>query len=254
MAETLSLGGGRLFIRRYQDDNSLGVKRYFGKTDNIILSTKTDYVEHENTESKFATTDFKAIKKKSASIKFTTSEITADMMALALSGNTVVTDVAAGTVSAETHTASEVVGGAYVTLAYNLVSDVVVHYDDGGSDTVAVEGTDYNVDTAEDGLLYIITGGAIDGKDITVDYSYQATTISQIEALVKNSVLAELQFYNNPQVGNKIFYRFYKVQLQQDGDIKMKDTDNFVVISFSGEVLNTGNSENPFFETKFIGA
>jgi hypothetical protein len=255
MAETLNLGGGKLYIRRYKDDGSLDVKRYFGKTDSITLTTKTDYIEHENTESKFATTDFKAVKKKSATLKFTTSEITADMLALALNGSKAETVVDAGSVTAEEHPASEVVGGAYVTLGHNLVSNVVVKYTDGsGNEQTAVEGTDYKVDTAENGMLYIIEGGAIDGKDIKVDYDYAGVTIAKIEALVKNAVLAELQFYNEPQVGDKIFYRFYKVQLQQEGDIALKSADKFITITFNGEVLNTGNDETPFFETKVIRA
>jgi hypothetical protein len=254
MAETLNMGGGKLFIRRFKDDGSKDVKRYFGKTDSITLSTKTDYIEHEDTEGKFATTDFKAVKKKTASLKFKTGEITADMMALALSGEAVTTDVVSGSVSGEAHGADEVVGGAYVTLANHLVSNVEVHYDNGGTDTIAVEGTDYNIDTAENGMLYIIAGGAIDGKDITVNYDYAKATLSSVEALVKKAIVAELEFYSEPQVGQKLHYTFYKVQLEQDGDIALKSVDNFIEISFNGEVLNTGNLDAPFFKTELIKA
>ena len=248
MAETLNMGGGKLFIKRFQDDGSLDAKRYFGKTDSITLSTKTDYIEHKDTESKFATTDYKAVKEKTASLKFTTGEITGEMMALALSGDAVVTDVASGSVTAEAHGATESVGGAYVTLANHSVSNVVVDYD---TSTVAVEGTDYTVDTAN-GMLYVIAGGDIDGVDITVDYDYAGATLSVIEALVKKAIMAELQFYSDPQVGQKLHYTFYKVQLQQDGDIALKSTDNFVEISFNGEVLNTGNTDAPFFNAELI--
>jgi hypothetical protein len=254
MAETLNMGGGKLFTKLVKDDGSLDVKRYFGKTDSITLSTKTDYVEHKDTEGKYASTDYKAIKEKTASLKFTTGEISGEMMALALSGEAVTTDVASGSVSGEAHGASESVGGAYVTLANHLVSNVEVHYDNGGTDTIAVEGTDYNVDTAENGMLYIIAGGAIDGKDITVNYDYAKATLSSIEALVKKAVVAQLEFYSEPQVGQKLHYTFYKVQLQQDGDIALKSIDNFIEISFNGEVLNTGNADTPFFKTELIKA
>ena len=244
------IGGGKLFIRKYNDDGTLGLKHYFGLTDDLSYNIKLDYVEHKNTEAQFERTDFKAIKSKQATIKFKTTEITADMLALALAGTSADVSQAGGSVSGEAHSASEVVGGAYVDLANIKVSNVVVKYkDDNGDDQTAVEGTDYNVDY-DNGMLYIIAGGAIDGRDITVDYDFAKLDITAVEGLIKKQTLAQLEFYGDPQNGKKMIYTFYKVQLSASGDIKLKDTGNFVELSFEGEVLITDNQDNPYFNVK----
>jgi len=243
------IGGGKLFIRKYNEDGTLGLKHYFGLTDDLSYNIKLDYVEHKNTEAQFERTDFKAIKSKSASIKFKTTEITAEMLALALAGNSTDVSQAGGSVSDEEHGASEVVGGAYVDLANIKVSNVVVKYQDGDNTDTAVEGTDYNVDY-DNGMLYIIAGGAIDGKDIKVDYDFAKLDITAVEGLIKKQVLAQLEFYGDPQNGKKMIYKFYKVQLSASGDISLKDTSKFIELSFNGEVLATDNQDNPYFNVK----
>jgi len=244
------IGGGKLFIRKYNDDGTLGLKHYFGLTDDLTYNIKIDYVEHKNTEGQFEKTDFKAIKSKSASIKFKTSEITAEMLALALAGTSADVSQAGGSVSDEAHGASEVVGGAYVDLANIKVSNETVKYtDDNGDSQTAVKGVDYDIDY-DNGMLYIIPGGAIDGRDITVDYDFAEISITAVEGLIKKQTLAQLEFYGDPQNGKKMIYKFYKVQLVASGDIKLKDTTNFIELSFEGEVLATDNQDNPYFNVK----
>jgi len=251
--DDLLIGGGRLFIERYLDDGSLDKKRYFGLTDDLSFNSKIDYVEHTNTEEAEERIDFKAVKKKSATIKFKTSEITAEMLALALSGNT--TDLSVsndGSVTDETHTA--VMGDTYEDLEHYKITDgseAVKYTDDNGDEQTAVKGTDYEIDYKK-GTLFIVKGGAIDGKDIKVSYDYEKADITKIEALVKKMVTARLTFDNKPQNGADIRYTFHKVQLTSNGDIKLKDTGNFIEVSFDGEVLAVDNSENPYFEVIVI--
>ena len=250
MTDGLTLGGGKLYIERYNTDGSLTKKRYFGITDDITFNTKIDYVEHKNTEESEERIDFKGIKSKSASLKFTTSQITPEMLALALAGNSNDISQGSGSVSDEEHDAVE--GGTFVDLAKYKVSNVVVKYKDGDDDKTAVEGTDYRVDYSK-GMLEIIAGGAIDGKDIKVDYDYAKTTIYSIKALVQKMITARLTFDSNPQNGQEARYIFHKVQLSSSGDIKLKDTNNFITVSFEGEVLATDNKENPYLEVVTLG-
>jgi len=243
------IGGGKLYIKKYDENGNLGLKHYFGLTDNLSYNVKLDYVEHKNTEGQFEKIDYKAIKAKSASLKFKTTEITAEMLALALAGENSDVSQAGGSVSDEAHSASEVVGGAYVELPNIKVSNVVVKYKDGDNTDTAVEGVDYTVEY-DDGLIYVIVGGAIDGKDITVDYDYAKLDITKVEGLIKKQTLAQLEFYGNPQNGRKTIYKFYKVQLVASGDISLKDTSKFIELSFDGEVLATGNQNNPYFNVR----
>lgn len=129
----------------------------------------------------------------------------------------------------------------------------ITYKDADGNDVEAVEGVDYKIE-AKDGLIFVIAGGAIDGKDVLVDYDYATTKIEKVEALVRSQTLVQLEFYGKPQHGKRTIYTFYKVQLVASGDIKLKDTNKFIELSFTGEVLATGNEDNPYFNVQVVEA
>ena len=244
-----SLGGGKLYLKKYNDDGTLTHLADFGLTDNIVFNQKIDYIEHTNTEDREERVDLKAPKKKSASIKFKTSEITPKMVALALAGNSIEDEQASGNVSDEEHKAQN--GGTYIELNKFKISNVVVKYKDGDDDVVAEEGKDYTVE-ATDGWIYVITGGNIDGKDTKISYDWDDVAMANIEALVNKITLVQLVFAQNPQTGNRYRYTFYKVQLAGSGDVALKDTSKFIEIDFEGEVLATDNPDKPYFEAVAI--
>ncbi len=248
--ESYTLGGGKLYIKRYAEDGvTLGDMLYFGVTDNVTMSTKVDYVEHKNTESKEERTDLKLVKDRQVTLKFTTSEITPDMLSLALLGEQTKQVQAAGSVTAEEHTSGVV--GSFIELGKVNVEVTKVTYNDGTNDVELTEGVDYLVNE-EDGLIQVLSDVA-SNTTLKIDYSWTDATINLIEAVKKAKVLAQLIFISAPQNGPKTKYTFYKTQLQSDGDIALKSTDKFMEISFTGECLFTGNPNKPYYNVEMIG-
>lgn len=249
--ESYTLGGGKLYIKRYADDGvTLGDMFDFGVTDNITMNTKVDYVEHKNTESKEERTDLKLVKDRQVTLKFTTSEITPDMLALALLGEQSTKAQTAGNVTAEEHKSGAV--NSYIELGKVNVTVTKVTYNDGTNDVELVEGTDYIV-FGEEGLIQTLTDVA-SNTTLKIDYSWEDAKINIVEAVKKAKVLAQLIFINDPQNGAKAKYTFYKVQLQSDGDIALKSTDKFMEVSFNGECLFTGDLDKPYYNVEMIGA
>ena len=249
--ESYTLGGGKLYIRRYADDGvTLGDMFDFGVTDNVTMNTKVDYVEHKNTESKEERIDLKLVKDRQVTLKFNTSEITPDMLALALLGEQNTKAQTAGNVTGEEHTSGAV--NSYFALGKVNVDVTKVTYNDGTNDVELVEGKDYIV-KSEEGLIQTLTDVA-SNTTLKVDYSWTDAKINIVEAVKKAKVLAQLIFINDPQNGVKAKYTFYKVQLQSDGDITLKSTDKFMEISFTGECLFTGDLDKPYYNIEMIGA
>ena len=250
-SKSYTLGGGKLYIQRYADDGvTLGDMFDFGVTDNITMSTKVAYVDHKNTESKEERVDMRLIKDRQVSLKFKTSQITADMLALALLGDQSQTAQSADNVSDEEHTSGAI--NSYFALGKVKVDVTKVTYNDGNNDVTLVEGTDYIV-LSDEGMIQTLTDVA-SNTTLKVTYSWADATINIIEAVKKAKVLAQLVFINDPQNGAKAKYTFYKVQLQSDGDITLKSTDKFMEIGFSGECLFTGSTDKPYYNIEMLGA
>ena len=251
MAENKSytLGGGKLYIRRYADDGvTLGDMFDFGVTDKVTMNTKVTYVEHKNTESKEERVDMKLVKDRQVSLKFSTSQITPDMLALALLGDQSSTAQSADSVSDEEHQSGAI--NSYFSLGKVKVDVTKVTYNDGDNDVELTEGVDYIV-VSEEGMIKTLTDVA-SNTTLKVTYSWADATINLVEAVKKAKVLAQLVFINDPQNGAKAKYTFYKVQLQSDGDIALKSTDKFMEISFSGECLFTGDINQPYYNIELL--
>lgn len=247
--QSYTLGGGKLYIKRYADDGvTLGDMFDFGVTDNVIMNTKVDYVEHKNTESKEERTDLKLVKDRQVTLKFNTSEITPEMMTLALLGEQNTNSQAANSVTDEEHTSGAI--NSYFALGKVKVDVTKVTYNDGKNDVALVEGTDYIV-VPEEGMIQTLTAVA-SNTTLKVTYSWADATINLIEAVKKAKVLAQLIFINDPQNGAKAKYTFYKVQLQSDGDITLKSTDKFMEIGFNGECLFTGDLDKPYYNIEML--
>jgi len=238
--DNLSLGGGKLYIGRFSDGVAQPLMQ-FGLTDNITMSTKVSYVEHKNTESREERVDSKSVKDKQISLKFTTSEISPEMLTLALLGDNSVTSQSADSVTDEEHDGVNVAQFVEFSKSRITITEVKVGDDD------LVEGTDW---VQREDLLEILTDQT--GNTLKVSYKWPDVTVNNIEAVKQAQVLARLVFISEPQVGKKFQYDFYKVQLASDGDIELKNTSKYVTIGFNGEVLYTNNEDTPYYNIKAI--
>lgn len=222
-SDFITIGGGKLYIQKYDASGNLEPLRYFGLTSNISLKTDVEFLEHENTEGAIKTTDKKIVKKQSVAIDFSTDEISPDMLALAFLGekhvNTAIT-------SAEY---SVDVAGAIIDTGAVLANLVLKS----GSKTLEV-GVDYTF-SPRSGLLEILKLDNVTSNKVTATFT-NAKTTTDIYALKGTTLEAKLIFIGDVASGKAYKYTFHKVSLAQSGEFSLKGDDWFN-IAFSGEVL-----------------
>ena len=163
-------GGGKLYYQRLNGDGTYDPLMYFGKTDGISFTTSVEWKEHYNSEGCTPLLDAKYPSKKSAEIKFETSEITLEMQNNAFLGDIVSTDQVIATAEAVVVAGSLVKEGSIVDIGYYNASILVIK--DSGDTTTYVENTDYTFD-ARSGYVTVIP--IADGGSIVADADLNLT-------------------------------------------------------------------------------
>jgi hypothetical protein len=150
------------------------------------------------------------------------------------------TAIAAGSVTAETHTAGP--QGTYISLngLQNLTAPLTV--------TGAVEGTDYI--RRRGGIITIVGGGIAEGDDVS--FSYTSLSGQKIQALLYSALDRELVFDGvNERTQNPWKARFFNVSWAPSDSFEFIG-DDFASFNISGEVLRdatrTGPGESQFYE------
>ena len=125
-----------------------------------------------------------------------------------------------------------------------LVENVVVVKDPGGTDTAMVAGTDYNVDLTL-GRIEVIEGGALtDGDVMGVTYDVVAQTQTRV---ISGSTLitGAMRFISFNGVGDQRNFYMPKVTLRPNGEFALKG-EEWQNIAFNVEILKAGNLANLF--------
>lgn len=230
--EFISTGGGMLYIQLWvagvlSDDIS-----YFGITDEVLLSSAVDQIEHINTETSTQRTDAKVGKKKTAMIKFKTAEVSPAMLSRAFIGATNIVSQTIATAEAVVVSLAKI--GYTYDLGYVGITSIVVQ--DSGDTITYVEGVDYSLDKNA-GLITMLEGGTF-AADAEIHVAVTAPAVQReiVAALKGDSLNARLIFVSDPQSGEKWKYTFKKVSIVSQGDIALK-SDDFAMIEFEGEAL-----------------
>ena len=244
-SDYLNTGGGKLYIRPIV----LGVKQamtYFGSTDAVTLASNVDYIDHNSTEGSIAVLDKKVAKSRTATLNFTTGEISPEMLNRAFQGTS--SDIVQDAGVAVAQTLLSVASATTYDLGVVKITSMVVQ--DSTDTTTYVEGTDYTYDK-NTGYFQTIDGGAIaDGVEIHLVIEHDAYTKTSVSALSGDQLEAELIFVSEPQVGKKYRYTFKKVSISATGDLSLKSED-FATITFEGEALVDSTVTNPVLSDYF---
>ena len=224
-------GGGKLFYQKLNGDGSYEPIMYFGKTDGISFATSVEWKEHYNSEGCTPLLDAKYPAKKSAEIKFETSEITLEMQNKAFLGNIVVTDQTIATAESVAVAADLVKQGSIVDIGYYNATILLV-------DTY-VEGVDYTFD-AKSGYITILTtaqGGSIaDSTALDLTVTAPAITMNTSATMKNSALLGRFIVITASQTGNNYKYVFKNVSVTQDGDFMLKG-EEIGTLSFSGSAM-----------------
>jgi len=230
-------GGGKLYYQKLNGDGSYEPIMYFGKTDGISFATTVEWKEHFNSEGCTPLLDAKYPSKKSAEIKFDTSEITLEMQNKAFLGNVIATDQIIATAEAIVVAGALVKEGSIVDCGYYNTTILVVE-----DETDAIEyvlGDDYTFD-AKSGYITIIPladGGAITTGDILhLTVTAPAITMNTSATMKNSALLGRFVVITSSQTGNNYKYIFKNVSVTQDGEFMLKG-EEIGKLSFSGSAM-----------------
>ena len=228
-------GGGKLYFRKFNADGTKEPLIYFGKTDGITMSVSVEYKEHYDTEGCESLLDARFPSKKTSEVKFSTSEITLEMLNRAFLGNLLSDTQAAETDKQINVAGTNVKPGYIVDLGvYNAEGITVTNAD---ATTTYVEGTDYTFES-KSGYLTILEGGAITaGEDLVVTLSTVPALEIRISAAMKQSALiGEFVVVTSSQTGNNYKYVFKRLSVAMDGDFQLKG-EEVGTLSFTGSAM-----------------
>lgn len=147
--------------------------RWVGDASQLQIKLTTDTDERQESWSGKRLTSVRLVKSTKADFTLTLNDFSIQNLALALGATEV--DVATGTVTAES-CPDDLVVGDVVALDHRDVSDVVITDSASSSPATLAEGTDYSIESAEGGLIKILSLGETPyTQPFKAAYSYAAT-------------------------------------------------------------------------------
>lgn len=159
------------------------------------------------------------------------------------------TDVSAGTVTGERHTAylDAPTPLDFLPDVTDTAASVTVTQDPDGTATTLTEGTDYTVTKT---AIRPLTGGAIsDGDTIDVDYTKSASAIIQALQVEATELEAWLDGRNDSN-GDPITCHIKRLKFGAAGELGLI-TDEYGQLELTGDIVaadNVAAGESPFFE------
>jgi len=160
---------------------------------------------------------------------------------------------AAASVTGEVLTASATPGRYYQT-AFKDISNLVVNV----SAVAQVEGTDYAILDAFEGIIQVLEGGEIsEGDQLDVDYDHAeiaAPGLQTVRGGAAGVIEGRIRYIGDPTAGEVRNVDIWKVSLEPDSAIDLIG-DDFGEWTLSAEILD--DSENhpdaPFYEMLYTG-
>ena len=216
-SDYVTLGGGKFYIDVYKDGKPSGKFEYFGLTTAPTISTDVETLEHINTEGATQAVDKTIVKKQSATLNFTSDEISMQMLSRAFYGEVG---------QSETSISKSISGG----VSKGDIVDLGVF---GGS--CEIDGLNENED-----FTYNAKGGFVEFlKDISddIEISVSGGASNDFVSAFKTSKLeASLMFIGESATGSRIKADFYKCSIRQNGEFALKG-DDWLSVSFTADVL-----------------
>lgn len=159
---------GKIYIAERLSTGKPGPLRWAFNVPNLQLKLSTSVKEHKESYSGFRLEDARMTTEQKCEVSMDLEEFDLNNLAMALYGEK--NALTAGTVAAET--LPTVAVGDFVKLDQRSVSSVVVT-DSAGTPAVLVEGTDYEITSADGGILKILSLGSYT-QPFKAAYSYAA--------------------------------------------------------------------------------
>lgn len=182
--------GGDLYFDRFSPTGQSTGRILLGNTTNLTVNEPTEVKERvSRLRDSFGSALDTVYIKQPAQLEMTIDEFNRHVLAIALLGDTVDVAQVGGSISNELITART---GAFVKLANEQVSAVVVTEDEDVDPVTYVLGTDYEVNLRL-GMIRALEGGAItDGQIVRVSYTAAAVEKERTRGGLLPSVVGEI--------------------------------------------------------------
>ena len=256
-----TLGAGKLFFDRMDDDGNLTGELYIGNTTSLTGSFDESREEHYSSDEKERAKDASVVTQSDQSVGFTTDDIQPENLALLWKGTAEI--LAVGAVSSGVEDVGPVLRGRWYQLGVDPTTPtgaraitVTAVTDDEGS-PVAIPGGDdgvnYKVDS-ELGRIFIKEDATdiADGDIIKVTFS--AAAHSREVILAKGETIkGALRYIADNTAGKNRDDYWPLVDLSPDGDYEFKG-DSWNEMSFTGEVLKKEGYEKHYVDGRPVVA
>lgn len=250
--QNYTLGRGKVYFDRFADGTKTKQgERYFGHTPEFSITAEPESLDHWNADDGVKTKDESVLLQVTRSFSFTTDSIVPENLALFFIGDASVITDAGSSVTAEA--IDDVTQDHYYQLGATAanpagvrkVSAVTVNDDTSGTPTTFTEDTDYTVDL-DLGRIYVVEGGAIvDGTNLRIDYTVDASSRSQVVSKNKQ-INGALRFVSFNAKGAQRDYFMPYVRLQPTGDFALK-SDEWQMLGFQGEILQLNSTTEAIY-------
>ena len=245
---TLQIGGGLLFFKQTGTAGFV----YFGPTESVTVTVANEWIEHKSTEGCVSLVDKKISVGKTADISIGSTTINPSSLARAFQGT--IEEDNQLEVTAEPIITTAVTPGFIYEYGYLGATEVIVQDD---TDTITyVLDVDYEL-IAKAGYIIPIVGGAITDGDIL----HLAVTAPEfdgaiVSAMKLDQLSGEMKLVTNSNTGNDYEYHFKNVDISQDGELSLKGSSEFAIISYAGSITidstTAASSLSQFFDIKSI--
>lgn len=255
-----TLGAGKLYFDRMDDDGNLTGEYYIGNTTSLTGSTDETREEHYSSDEKERAKDASVVTQSDQTVGFTTDDIQPENLALLWKGTAETLAVAA--VPSVEETIAVIRGrwyqlGASPTTPTGARSITLTSVTDDEVAPVAIPGgaggANYDVDL-ELGRIFIKEDAPdiVDGDEIIVTYAIGAHSRTVIISKGE-TIRGALRYIADNTAGENRDDYWPLVDLSPDGDYEFK-ADSWSEMSFTGEVLKKEGYEKHYVDGRPVAA
>lgn len=256
-----TLGAGKLYFDRMDDDGNLTGEYYIGNTTSLTGSTDETREEHYSSDEKERAKDASVVTQSDQSVGFTTDDIQPENLAMLWKGTAETLAVSADTDVEETIT---VMRGRWYQLGQSALKPtgarsvtITSVTDDTPTTPVAIPGgaggANYAVDL-ELGRIFIKEDAPdiADGDDIIVTFDEAAHSRTVIISKGE-TIRGALRYIADNTAGENRDDYWPLIDLSPDGDYEFK-ADSWSEMSFTGEVLKKEGYEKHYVDGRPVAA
>lgn len=234
LGTNLSLGKGKVFLDRFDTSGNKTGYRFLGDVSKLTIRPSDEIKKHYSSAEASAPLLGSAVTRRELTVAATLFEFSRENLALALMGTELTFTQTSGSVVAEA------LGAVKKDRVYRTVGRQISAVTVKKGATTLVAGTDYTIENATTGAIYILPTSVTitDGDSLTVDYTKAAiTALDQVAVGLSTNVLGSLLFIGDPSAGPAYDVELWRVRVSADSEVPFIG-DDYASFDITGEILS----------------